>query len=92
MKDKKLAKRRHDLWKKVRQRTKTWGFYQVWMKHTSRPCNCWMCTMDKYNRTQSQYIQKDINEQIEDYGLNGYNEETHICEKGTPKDDKTDLS
>jgi hypothetical protein len=48
--------------------------------------------MDKYNRTQSQYIQKDINEQIEDYGHNGYNEETHICEKGTPEDDKTDLS
>ena len=89
MKNYKRAKRRKDEWKKVRKRTSYWGEYRHWMKDTSTPCSCSMCSYPKYERKPSQYIQKDINEQIEDYG---YNEETHICEKRTPENGKTDLS
>lgn len=92
MKNYKRAKRRKDEWKKVRKRTSYWGEYRYWMKDTATPCSCSMCSYPKYEREPSQYIQKDINEQIEDYGHYGYNEETHVCKKGTPKDGKTDLS
>lgn len=36
------------------------------LKTTGKPCSCSMCSYDKYKRTQSQYIQKGINEQIDD--------------------------
>ncbi len=74
MKDYKRAKRRKDEWKKVRKRTSYWGHYAPWMKDTSTPCSCWICSYPKYEREQSQYVEKDINEQIEDYY--GHDEET----------------
>ena len=76
MKNYKRAKRRKDEWKKVRKRTSDWGYYSYWMKHTGKVCSCYICSHYKYERDQSQYIQKDINEQIDDYGFDGHNEET----------------
>ena len=76
MKNYKRAKRRKDEWKKVRKRTSYWGYYSHWMKDTSTPCSCYMCSYPKYDREQSQYIQKGINEQLDDYGFYGYDEET----------------
>lgn len=64
MKNYKRAQRRENLKNKVKKRVKLNGRYSDWMKHTSTPCSCWMCT-DKYQRNQKQYVHKEILEQIE---------------------------
>lgn len=37
------------------------------LKDTSTPCSCWMCSYQKYERQPKQYIQRDIDEQIEEF-------------------------
>jgi hypothetical protein len=66
MKDMKRLKRRKDLYKKVRQRTKYWGYYSEWMKNTGTPCSCWMCSYGGYERTPNWKVQKEMWEEILD--------------------------
>ena len=80
MKNYRRAKRRKDEWKKVRKRTSYWGVYANWMKHTSKPCSCGICSPYKYKRKRNQYIDKFINGEILDYE---YHEETSIRRKKT---------
>jgi len=62
------------------QGTYTWNpqYREEWIKEifegkasnflrtTSRPCNCWMCTFEKYERPKKQDIQKDIWERLDE--------------------------
>ena len=52
------------------------GETHCFLKDTSTPCSCYMCSYPKYERDKKQDIQRDINEQIEDYY--GHDEETRI--------------
>jgi hypothetical protein len=38
---------------------KAWNY----LRHTSRPCNCWMCTYEKYKRTPKHVVIKDAMEE-----------------------------
>jgi hypothetical protein len=68
----KRAKRRKDLAKKVKQRVKrNGGEYYYWMKWTSTPCSCGMCSGYKYKyerakekRNASKEILREIEEEI----------------------------
>lgn len=76
MKDYKRAHRRHMKWVKFIRRAKNWfrnsaydtytlqnaieGKCATWLRTTGRPCNCAGCTYYKYKREQSQYINKQI--------------------------------
>lgn len=67
MKDMKRLKRRKDLYKKVKQRVKKWGYYSEWMKNTSTPCSCWMCSYGGYERTPKHIIKKEIDSIVDDF-------------------------
>lgn len=36
----------------------------TFLRTTGRPCNCSMCTYEKYERKQKQYIEKDVWKEI----------------------------
>lgn len=69
-------KRRLDMW--VEKSSSSWcdydsdfkdnvikGEYCTWMRTTSKPCNCFICSGEnKYNRPQKQYILKEAFEEI----------------------------
>jgi hypothetical protein len=40
------------------------GETHCFLKDTSTPCSCYMCSYPKYERTPKQYIQRDIEEEI----------------------------
>jgi hypothetical protein len=53
---------RRDEWVKEIYDGQTCNF----LKTTARPCNCWMCTFEKYERPKKQDIQKTIWDEIID--------------------------
>jgi hypothetical protein len=67
MKNYKRAKRRKDLAKKVKKRAKqNGGEFYYWMKYTSTPCSCDMCSYYKYRKERTKIKTQALKEALKE--------------------------
>jgi len=69
MKNYKRAKRRKDLAKKVKKRVKQFfndGEFYYWMKSTSTPCSCEMCSYYKYRKERNKIKREALKEVLKE--------------------------
>ena len=52
--------------RRVQEENSIKGEAWTFLRTTSRPCNCWMCQYDKYERTPKNKIDKQIWDDIQD--------------------------
>ena len=48
-----------EYWNEVKK-----GEIDCWLRHTGKPCSCWMCS-EKYQRPTGEEVRKIIDEQLE---------------------------